>query len=61
MVVPEVTFPGMCWSRLEEFPDRPALLDGVSGQTLTLREARNTARSAIRHNVAISSKEQANP
>lgn len=44
VVVPEVTFPGMCWSRLEEFPDRPALVDGISGQAVTLREAKHAAR-----------------
>ena len=56
VVVPEVTFPGMCWSRLEEFPDRPALVDGISGQAVTLREAKHAARSGTRHNGATSSK-----
>lgn len=45
VVIPECTFSKMCWSRVDEFPDKPALVEVVSGQTFTLAEARSLARS----------------
>jgi len=43
--IPELTFPEMCWSRVEQYKDNTALVDAVSGRSYTYTEARSLARS----------------
>jgi len=43
--IPELTFPEMCWSRVEQYKDNTALVDAVSGRSYTFSEARSLARS----------------
>jgi len=42
--IPNMTFPDMCWARVEEFRERVALVDFPSGNQITFGQARDLAR-----------------
>ena len=45
VVLPDMSFSQMCWSRLEEFSEQVALHDSSSGHQLTYSEARDAAKA----------------
>ena len=45
VVLPDMSFSQMCWSRLDEFSEQVALHDSSSGHQLTYSEARDAAKA----------------
>ena len=50
ITIPALSWSQLCWSNLAQFSQAPALVDGVSGRTYSLAEARElSGRVEISH------------